>query len=649
MTETFEKLGLNEKIIKAITELGYEKPTAVQSRIIPTILTERKDIVCLAQTGTGKTAAFGLPTLHRIEERNSGNYEQDHQEDTENNKKWYSFAEKGTQALILSPTRELCRQIAQDLKNYAKYMDELTVVAVYGGAGMEQQIKALRKNPQVIVATPGRMLDLLRRHAADISNIHTLILDEADEMLNMGFKEDLDGILESTPKDKRVLLFSATLPIEVERIAKNYMKNAELVTVGERNSGSDNVKHYYFTVHEKERYSALKRITDYYPDIYGIIFCRTRKETQDVANALIKDGYDADALHGDLSQGQRDQVMGRFRNKSLHLLVATDVAARGIDVNNLTHVINYNLPDETEQYTHRSGRTGRADKSGKSIVIINSKELHKIRRIEKMIGKTFARAKIPTGEEVCSKQLLSLIDKIDHIPVSEAINEYLPLVAERWESLSREEIIQKFIACEFNRFIEYYKNAPDLNILEREVSGKEYDNSRRSGRERGDRRENGRGERGERSERGERGKRNSQNDKYDKEKKYGTRERGEAGKNRGGKENRVHLPNEWEDNGSYDKRENKNEIISGDDVAPKKVDKGFLWVKMNIGAKNNVTTRHIIRMMTTLGVGKKGIGKIDIRRGACYVSIADRAAKYVVEQTNNSDYRGVKIKSNIFK
>lgn len=537
MISTFQELGLNSEIIKAITELGYEKPTPVQQRIIPTILNESGDIVCLAQTGTGKTAAFGLPALCRILPE-----------------------QRCIQALILCPTRELCRQITQDIKNYAKHIPDFCIVDVYGGAGIEMQIRALKKNPHIVVATPGRLLDLLNRRALSLNHIKTLILDEADEMLNMGFKDDLDAILESTPEDKRVLLFSATLPIEVEKIAKNYMKNAEIVTVGERNSGSDNVKHYYFMVHEKDRYLALKRIADYYPDIYGIIFCRTRRETGEIAGALIKDGYDADALHGDLSQQQRDQVMGRFKNKSLRLLVATDVAARGIDVNNLTHVINYNLPDEVEQYTHRSGRTGRADKSGKSIVIINSKEQGKIRRIEKMINKTFAKAKLPTGDEVCSKQLLSLIDQIDAVEVREEINQYMPLITERWDSLGREEIIRKFLSMEFNRFLEYYQNAPDLNIQER--------------------------------------------------------------------------GNEWSKDG-------------GNEYLPAKNEKGFEWIKLNIGSRNNVTTRHLIRMMTSLGVGKKGVGRIDIRKDCSFVSISASAARYVVEQTNGTEYRGRRLSSEL--
>jgi len=542
MANSFQELGLNSYLIKAISELGFEKPTPVQERIIPDLLSQDNDIVCLAQTGTGKTAAFGLPSLERIVEHNLGRY---------------------TQVLVLSPTRELCKQITQDLRNYSKYLPDFCIVDVYGGAGIEPQIKALKKIPHIVVATPGRLLDLIGRKAVDLSRIHTLILDEADEMLNMGFKEELDAILESVPQQKRVLLFSATLPLEVEKIAKTYMQDAQVVTVGERNSGSDNVKHYFYMVHEKDRYAALKRIVDYYPEIYGIIFCRTRRETGDIASALIKDGYDADALHGDLSQMQRDQVMKRFKNKHLKLLVATDVAARGIDVNNLSHVINYNLPDEVEQYTHRSGRTGRADKTGKSIVIINTKEQSKIRRIEKIINKTFAQAKLPTGEEVCSKQLLSMIDQINAVEVREdEIAPYLSLIEEKWHNLSRKDIIKKFLSMEFNRFLDYYRNAQDLNIIQ-------------------------------------------------------------------------------------EKKKKKGEEADAPAYTPKRGEKGFKWVKLSIGTKQSITTRHIIRMMTSLGVGKRGIGKIEIRRSECFVNISANAAKYVVEQTNNTEYRGRRLWSEI--
>ncbi len=538
MIKQFHELGLNQNIIKAITELGFQNPTSVQERVIPTLIEESKDIVCLAQTGTGKTAAFGLPILQSLDTKQ--NY---------------------TQALILSPTRELCRQITQDIKNYGKYYDNLNIVAVYGGASIEAQIKALRKGAHIIVATPGRMVDLLNRGVAQIDQISTLVLDEADEMLNMGFKDELDSILEKSPKEKRSLLFSATLPIEVEGIAKHYMNKPEIITVGTRNSGSNNVKHYYYVVHAKDRYLALKRIADHNPDIYAIVFCRTRQETQEIADALVKDGYNADALHGELSQGQRDQVMGRFRNKTLSLLVATDVAARGIDVNELTHVINYNLPDEPEQYTHRSGRTGRADKNGISIAIINSKEQHKIKRIEKIIGKTFAQAKIPTGNEVCSMQLLHLIQQIEKVEVKDEIAEYVNLINEKWKDISKEEIIQKVLSIEFNRFLDYYRHAPDLNLKE--------ENSR------------------------------------------------------------------------------KNNDGSVREIYPGPSDKGFTWLKINLGYRVNLSPRNLIRLLSSCGVGQNGVGKIDIRREFTFAAVASKAAEFLVEEINGTDYKGITLKIEI--
>ena len=452
MVITFEHLNLDQTIINAINELGFQSPTEVQQIVIPELLNNTQDIVCLAQTGTGKTAAFGLPLLNDI-----------------------NTASGKVQALILSPTRELCRQITADLKNYGKYIRDLGITAVYGGASIESQIKAIKKGCHVVVATPGRMKDLLDRGVVDISGIRTLILDEADEMLNMGFKEELDSILDRTPNDRRTMLFSATMPLEIEIIAGNYMGNPKIITVGTRNSGAENVKHYYYIVQAKDRYLALKRIADFNPDIYAMIFCRTRQETQEVADSLIKDGYEADSLHGELSQAQRDLVMKRFKNRNLSLLVATDVAARGIDVSNLTHVINYNLPDDIEQYTHRSGRTGRADKNGISIAIINSKEQHKIRQIEKVIGKSFALAKVPTGEEVCSKQMLHLLQQVEKTEIRKDIDEYLNIVSSKWKGMSKDELIMKMLSIEFNRFLDYYRNAPDLNI--KEASGQKRDSS----------------------------------------------------------------------------------------------------------------------------------------------------------------------------
>jgi ATP-dependent RNA helicase DeaD len=437
----FEVLGLSKPVLRAIAELGFESPTPIQEQAIPVMLGGNQDVVALAQTGTGKTAAFGLPLIDLLD-----------------------FNQRHTQALILAPTRELCMQITRDLQNFSKHTGGAHVVAIYGGASIEGQIREMRKGPQIVVATPGRLVDMIERGVVDLTRIDFVVLDEADEMLTMGFKDDLDLILSQTPEEKNTWLFSATMPHEVQRIAKNYMSEPFEVTVGQRNSGNENIEHLYYVVHAKDRYLALKRIADFNPDIFAIVFCRTKAETQQVADALIKDGYNADALHGDLSQAQRDFVMKRYRSRSLQMLVATDVAARGIDVNDVTHVINYNLPDEIESYTHRSGRTARAGKSGVSIAIIHSKELHKIREIEKIIKRKFAQAQIPTGFDVCEQQLMALVKRIHNVEVDEkTVERYLPQVFEELQELSREDIIKRFVSIEFNRFAEYYRNAPDLN------------------------------------------------------------------------------------------------------------------------------------------------------------------------------------------
>ena len=434
-------MGLSPELIRGIASLGFETPTPIQQKVIPVVLESDNDIVGLAQTGTGKTAAFGLPVI-------------EHTDISENN----------VQALIITPTRELCIQIANDMENFSKHIKGVKIAAVYGGANIDLQIKQLRKGVHIIAATPGRMLDLIKRKVADISHIKTLVLDEADEMLNMGFRDELDSILKNAPQERRTLLFSATMPREVARIAQNYMHNPLEITVGKQNSGAENVRHVYYRAHARDRYLVLKRIADINPDIYGIVFCRTRLETKEVAEKLIKDGYNADALHGDLSQSQRDQVMKRFRNRSIQMLVATDVAARGLDVSDITHIINYNLPQELEIYTHRSGRTGRAGKSGVSIAIINYKEAGKIKQIEKALGKKFEKKLIPTGDQICKKQLFNLIDKMERVQVDEEqIAPFMDTVNKKLEWLSKEEIIKRFVSLEFNRFTEYYKNAPDLN------------------------------------------------------------------------------------------------------------------------------------------------------------------------------------------
>lgn len=491
---TFEELGISQNIIKAIEELGFEKPMPVQEEVISLLLEKNTDIIALAQTGTGKTAAFGLPIIQQI--------------DLDVNK---------PQALIICPTRELCLQISSDLCDFSKYTDGLRILAVYGGSSIETQIKALHRGVHIIVATPGRLIDLINRKAVKLYEVTKVVMDEADEMLNMGFLDDIDEILSHLPEDRNTLLFSATMPTEIAAIAKKYMKTPAEITIGTKNSSSENVKHICYTVHARDKYLTLKRLADFYPNIYGIVFCRTRRETQEVADKLMADGYNAEALHGDLSQAQRDSVMQKFRIKNIQLLVATDVAARGIDVNDLTHVINYNLPDDMDAYNHRSGRTGRAGKSGVSIAIINLKEKGFIRQIERKINKQFVHAKVPSGEEICAKQLFHFIEKIEKIEVNDAVDPYLSVVFRKLEWIDKEELIRRLVSVEFNQFVEYYKNAKDLNQTEdfrdkgvrSDRGGKErFDRGRERfdrGGERGDRGDRGR----DRNERGDRGDRPS--------------------------------------------------------------------------------------------------------------------------------------------
>lgn len=446
---TFQELGLNSDLLKAVTDLGFQTATPIQQQTIPLLTSQKTDLVALAQTGTGKTAGFGLPMLSNIDCSN-----------------------KNVQVLILAPTRELCVQITNDIKNFGKYLKGFGVTAIYGGARIDGQIKDIKRGVQVVAATPGRLIDMIERRAINLNTVKIVILDEADEMLNMGFKDDLDTILSETPEDKNTWLFSATMPKEVERIARNYMKKPMEISTGKKNEGADNLEHIYYVVSPRDRYLALKRIADFYPDIFGIVFCRTKAETQEVADALIKDGYSADALHGDLSQSQRDFVMKRFRSKTLQMLVATDVAARGIDVNNVTHVINYNLPEDVENYTHRTGRTARAGKSGIAIAIVTPKDSGKIKDIERIIKKKFEKKNVPNGVEVCEKQLFNLVHKLHDVEVKdEEIEKYLPAIFEELKDLSKEELIKRFISEEFNRFHEYYDNAPDLNFVKGAVDG----------------------------------------------------------------------------------------------------------------------------------------------------------------------------------
>lgn len=440
LMKTFEELGVAADIRRAIEEMGYESPMPVQEEVIPYLLAETKDVIALAQTGTGKTAAFGLPVLQKI-----------------------NTNENVPQALILCPTRELCLQIAGDLADYSKYINNLRVLPVYGGSSIDSQIKALKRGVQIVVATPGRLIDLMNRKTVALDNVRYVVLDEADEMLNMGFTESIDDILSRVPSTRTMLLFSATMPKEIAKITRKYMDDPKEITIGRKNEGSNNVKHVYYMVHARDKYLALKRLADYYPNIYGIVFCRTRKETQEIADKLIQDGYNADSLHGDLSQAQRDSVMQKFRVHNLQLLIATDVAARGLDVDSLTHVINYGLPDDIESYTHRSGRTGRAGKTGISLSIIHVKEKGKVREIEKIINKKFEIGEMPSGDAICEKQLFNFVDRVEKVKVNEEeIEKFLPAVYRKLDWLQKEDIIKRVVSLEFNRILDYYRDAEEI-------------------------------------------------------------------------------------------------------------------------------------------------------------------------------------------
>ena len=470
--KTFDQLGVAPELLKAIGELGFEHPMPIQEMVIPHLISKEGDVVGLAQTGTGKTAAFGLPLLQRIDPDSDA-----------------------TQALVIAPTRELCLQIAGDLADFAKYLDGVKIIPVYGGSSIDSQIKAIRKGAQVIVATPGRLIDLIKRGVVKLDKVNTVILDEADEMLNMGFIDDINEILSHVPEDRKMLMFSATMPKEIAGIARKFMKDPVEFVAGNKNEGSKNVKHVYYMVKAHDKYLALKRVADNNPDIYGIIFCRTKKETQEIADKLIADGYNADCLHGDLSQAQRDLAMKKFRDHVTQLLVATDVAARGLDVDDLTHVINYGLPDDVAVYTHRSGRTGRANKTGVSVAIIHSRERNKLREIEKRIGKTFEYKKVPTPDHIIEKQIYHLADRIERVEVNdEQIQKFLPGVRKKLEWLSEEDLLKRVLSLEFNRLLDYYRDMPDidLNADAKKERGESGDRRDRKGRAKsGERREKG--------------------------------------------------------------------------------------------------------------------------------------------------------------
>lgn len=570
----FEQLGLKPDIQQALDKMGFEEPTPVQEQAIPFLLNENKDLVANAQTGTGKTAAFGLPILEQI--------------DTESN---------DIQALILSPTRELALQIGKDMETFAKFMPRLKVIPVYGGASIEVQINALKRGGQIVVGTPGRMLDLIKRRRLKVDRIKWLVLDEADEMLSMGFKEELDAILSNTPKEKQTMLFSATLPRGIANIAKNYMGDYKEITVGTRNSGAENVEHVYYQVAARDKYAALKRLADIHPGIYGIVFCRTRMETKDVADKLMADGYNADALHGDLSQDQRDKVMGRFRKKNLQILVATDVAARGLDVDKLSHVINYSLPDDNEIYIHRSGRTGRAGEKGISISLIHSRERGKLRDMERKIGKEFERKQIPSGAEICNVRLFNLVEKVEKIEVNtDQIGQFLPAIYEKLENLSREELIQHFVSYEFNSFLKYYKNAPDLNI-------------------KGNDRDDGRGRRDGRDR-----------DRRGRDRDRGDRDRGDRRSNRDGRTS---------DGYQKDSRRNKMDMAR---------------FHINIGSKDKLNPG---RLMGIINKNPKlsavEIGDIEILKKFSFFEVDKAKSNEILEHFNNQDFQGVELKVELTK
>src|SRR6187551_2777199 len=499
---TFKEMGLKAEILTAITEMGFEKPTSIQEKAIPHILSSSQDLIGRAQTGTGKTGAFGLPIISKI-----------------------NLKSDNVQAIILCPTRELCIQITKELQNFAQNLAGVRITPVYGGAHMDTQVFALKNKAQIVVATPGRALDLVNRKKLKLEQLQWLVLDEADEMLSMGFKDDMDAILATTPKEKQTLLFSATLPHEIMRIVKTYMTNPMEIAAEKVQTGADNVTHHYYEVQAKDRYVAIKRILDAHPDIYAIVFCRTRAETKEIAEKLSGDGYNSDALHGDLSQQQREYTMGRFRSKTLQLLIATDVAARGLDVNDLTHVINYNLPDDPDVYIHRSGRTGRAHRKGVSITIIHSREHNRLRDLERRIGKSFEKKRIPTGKEICEKQLYHLVDKVENVEVDESqIKDYLPAIFAKLSWLDREELIKRFMSIEFNRFLAYYKDSRDINVESRSSDSRSSRDDRGRRDDRG-----GRDDRGRRDDRGgreERGRRDEKGGRGGREDRGGREERG---------------------------------------------------------------------------------------------------------------------------
>ncbi|MEH0155717.1 DEAD/DEAH box helicase [Limibacter armeniacum] len=564
----FKNLGLQEEILRAIEDLGFETPTPIQEQAITQILAgNADDIVGLAQTGTGKTAAFGLPLLQMI-----------------------NPADRATQGIVICPTRELCLQISNGLQDFSKYLPKINVVPVYGGASIEKQIKDIRRGAHIIVATPGRLIDLIKKNVVKLDTIKYAVLDEADEMFNMGFHDDIDEILSYAPEERKIWLFSATMSKEVEKIAKKYMNEPLEISVGHRNQSATNIDHNYFMVEGRNRYAALKRVIDFYPEIFGVIFCRTRRETQEVSESLAKDGYNAEALHGDLSQAQRDYVMRKFRERSVQLLVATDVAARGIDVNDVTHVINYNLPDDLESYTHRSGRTGRAGKSGVSIILVTPREVNRIKDLSRFIKKEINYTKVPSGHDICQNQLFSLVDRINNVEVKEdEVDKFLPSIYESLQELSKEELIQRFVSVEFNRFLDYYRGAEDINARER----------RGGSRDRNDR--------------------------------FGSRDGGRD--RRGGRE------------GSRDSRDGAR---SGERRGKRNFNGNSERFFMNLGEMDKINKGALVRIICdNTGINSASLGSIDLRREYSFFDVDKQVAGKVLTKLHGAQHQGRKIKVEI--
>ena len=590
---TFKELGLKQEVLDAVASLGFTEPSPIQQEAIPQLLTENRDLVGLAQTGTGKTAAFGLPMVNEVD-----------------------FDSKKTQGLVICPTRELCIQISKDFQAFSRNFRNANIVPVYGGASIDTQTRQLSRGAQIVVATPGRLVDMIKRKRVDLSQVQFVALDEADEMLNMGFKEDIDGILSNTPDTKKTWLFSATMPREVVRIAKQYMTDPIEITVGTKNATAKNIEHQYFRVNDRDRFDGLKRIIDFEPDMYGVIFCRTRRETAEVAEKLMKNNYSAEPLHGELSQAQRDRVMRSFRKKDIQLLVATDVAARGIDVDDITHVINYNLPDEIESYTHRSGRTARAGKKGVSMLLLNNREAGKLRQIERIINTEIKQAKFPTGEDICKKQLLQLVDKVVAVEVKEdQINQYLSAIEEKFADLSKEEIIKKFVSAEFNKFLSYYERTSDINDTSSASRGGDRDrgrgNDRRRGndRDRGGRdRDRGRGDRRERSPRGERSERSERSP-------------------RGVRSDRSSRGDRDNDGGG----DNFNRNVDGESTT----------LFLNVGMKDFSDKGHLIRILCQEGgVAGKNLGRIRMMDSFSFVDVAPKIAGKLLKGINGVEIEG---------